>query len=191
MNSLDLFILIPILWGAHKGYQSGLLMNTLSFISFVVAIILGFKFWVVALKILKPFFGDMSESVMPYVAFVATFALFFFLANRFARYLKQTIDTTLLGSFDNLLGACLGGLKFAFIVSLFLMIFHKIANETTSNKELLQGSLLYPVVEPLAPYAVKNISSIVAFGEDIIKEAKDIINEKPKDIRENKKTQIK
>lgn len=189
MNSLDLFILIPILWGAHRGYQSGLLMNMLSLLSFVAAIILGFKFWVVALKILKPLMGDMSESIMPYVAFVVTFALFFFLANRFARYLKKSIDTTILGSFDNLLGAVLGGLKFTFIVSLFLMIFHKIANETTSNKELLQGSLLYPVVEPFAPYAVKNISSVVAFSEDIIKEAKEIINEKPAEVSKNKKMQ--
>lgn len=178
MNSLDLFILIPILWGAHKGYKSGLLMNILSLVSFVAAIILGFKFWVVVLKVLRPFVGNMSESIMPYVAFVVTFALFFLLANRFARYLKSVIDTTLLGSFDNLLGAALGGLKFAFIVSLFLMIFHKIANQITSNKELIQNSVLYPVVEPLAPYVIKNISSVIAFGENIIQEAKEIINKK-------------
>ncbi|GAB4132714.1 MAG: hypothetical protein OHK0045_14810 [Raineya sp.] len=179
MNSLDLFILIPVLWGAHKGYQSGLLMTALSLISFIVAIILGFKFWVVTLKLLKPIMGNMSESIMPYVAFVATFAVCFFLANRFARYLKNTLDATVLGSFDNLLGAGLGGLKFAFFVSLFLMVFHKVGNQITpKNNELTKGSLLYPVVEPLAPYAVKNISSIVAFGEDVIQEAKQIINEK-------------
>jgi membrane protein required for colicin V production len=179
MNSLDLFILIPLLWGAHKGYQSGLLMSALSLLSFIVAIILGFKFWVVTLKLLKPFVGNMSESVMPYIAFVATFAVCFFLANRFARYLKQSIDATVLGSFDNLLGAGLGTLKFAFFVSLFLMIFHKIGNQITpANNQLTKGSLLYPVVEPIAPYVVKNISSIVAFGEDVIKEAKEIINQK-------------
>ncbi|MFN3316184.1 MAG: CvpA family protein, partial [Raineya sp.] len=103
----------------------------------------------------------------------------FFLANRFARYLKNTLDATILGSFDNLLGAGLGVLKFAFFVSLFLMIFHKIGNQITpANNELTKGSLLYPAVEPLAPYVVKNISSIVAFGEDVVQEAKQIINEK-------------
>jgi membrane protein required for colicin V production len=188
MNSLDLFILIPILWGAHKGYQSGLLMSALSLLSFIVAIILGFKFWVVTLKIIKPMMGDMSNSIAPYVAFVVTFAVVFFLANRFAKYLKNTIDSTVLGSFDNLLGAGLGALKFAFFVSLFLMIFHKIGNQITpNNNELTKGSLFYPMVEPLAPYAVKNISSIVAFGSDVIQEAKEIINEKPSS--NNKKPQ--
>lgn len=179
MNSFDFLILIPILWGAHKGYQSGLLMTVLSLLSFVVAIILGFKFWIVTLKLLKPMMGNMSESIMPYVAFIATFAVCFFLANRFARYLKSSLDDTVLGSFDNLLGAGLGGLKFAFFVSLFLMVFHKVGNQITPiNSELIKGSALYPIVEPLAPYVVKNISSIVAFGEDVIAEAKDIINAK-------------
>jgi|JI8StandDraft_2_1071088.scaffolds.fasta_scaffold18000_2 membrane protein required for colicin V production len=180
MNSLDLFILIPILWGAHQGYKSGLLMTGLSLISFLVAIILGFKFWVVTLKIIKPMMGDMSNSIAPYVAFVVTFAAVFFLANRFAKYLKNTIDSTVLGSFDNLMGAGLGSLKFAFFVSLFLMIFHKIGNQITpNNNELTKGSLFYPVVEPLAPYAVKNVSSIIAFGEDVIQEAKEVINDEP------------
>lgn len=181
MNSLDLFMLVPMLWGAHKGYQSGLLMAALSLISFVVAIVLGFKFWVVTLKMLQPMMGDMSNSIAPYVAFIATFALIFFLANRFARYLKSTLDQTVLGSFDNLLGAALGMFKFAFFASLFLMIFHKIGNQISPvNNELTKGSLLYPVIEPIAPFAVKNLSNIVQFGEDVIQEAKDIINDPKK-----------
>ncbi|MDX1905309.1 MAG: CvpA family protein [Thermonemataceae bacterium] len=186
MNSLDLFILVPVLWGAHKGYQSGLLMSALSLLSFIVAIILGFKFWIVMLKILKPMMGNMSESIMPYVAFVATFALVFFLANRFAKYLKDTLDATVLGSFDNLLGAGLGALKFAFFVSLFLMVFHKIGNQITpQNGELTKGSALYGFVEPIAPFVVKNISKIVAFGEDVIQEAKEVINEHPNRSNKN------
>jgi membrane protein required for colicin V production len=176
MNTLDLFILIPMLWGGHSGYKAGFLMTVLSLLSFFVAIVLGFKFYLVVLTILKPML-DLSNSIAPYVAFLATFFAVFFLVNRLARYLKTTLDSTVLGSFDSLIGAVVGAIKFAFFVSLFLMIFHKVGNNLSPvSPELTKGSLLYPAVEPVAPYVIKNLSKIMQFGEDVVKEAKDIIN---------------
>ncbi|MEM9981532.1 MAG: CvpA family protein, partial [Bacteroidota bacterium] len=125
MNSIDLFILIPILWGAFKGYKRGFLLTFISLISFFLALVLGLKFYQVIMEAIAPSI-KVSESFLPYIAFFITFALIWFGINKLGDYLKRVLDATLLGGVDNLVGAALGGLKFAFFISLFLWLFNKL-----------------------------------------------------------------
>ncbi len=180
MNTIDIFILLPLLWGAHKGYQTGAVMTLISTISFFLAIVLGFKFFHFTLQLIAPH-TDLKNSAMPYVAFIITFVVIWFLINKLGNYLKGVLDSTVLGSFDNLIGATFGVLKFAFFVSVFLWLFNSLK---TFDNTLLKGSLLFPVVEPIAPYLVSNASKVMLLGQDIIEDTKKIINQ-DKNIPQN------
>ncbi len=173
MNIIDIFILLPLLWGAHKGYQTGAVMTLISTVSFFLAIVLGFKFFHFTLQLIAPH-TDLKNSAMPYVAFIITFVIIWFIINKLGNYLKGVLDSTVLGSFDNLIGATFGVLKLAFFVSIFLWLFNSLK---TFDNTLLKGSLLFPVVEPVAPYLVSNASKVMLMGQDIIEDTKKIINQ--------------
>ncbi len=181
MNTVDIFILLPLLWGAHKGYQTGAVMTLISTISFFLAIVLGFKFFHFTLQLIAPH-TDLKNSAMPYVAFIVTFLVIWFVINRLGNYLKGMLDSTVLGSFDSLIGAGFGVLKFAFFVSIFLWLFNSLK---TFDNSLLKGSLLFPVIEPVAPYLVGNASKIMLMGQDIIEDTKKIINQSQPNQKNN------
>jgi len=44
MNYLDLFFLIPILWGAYKGFSKGLIITIASLLALVIGVWGGLKF---------------------------------------------------------------------------------------------------------------------------------------------------
>lgn len=180
MNLLDLFIALPILWGAHKGYQKGFLLSLITFLAFFVALLLSFKFFHVTLQVLANFV-NVSDSTMPYIAFFITFGLMLYAIMWIGKRLKSTINNTLLGSFDSLLGAALGGLKYALFVSAFLWLF---ATFKTFQDNTLEESLFYPVVSPLAPYVVEHSSEWISKGKGIIEASKEIVQE-AKEKKEN------
>ncbi|NIK74297.1 membrane protein required for colicin V production [Thermonema lapsum] len=180
MNLLDLFIVLPILWGAHKGYQKGFLLSLINFLAFFVALLLSFKFFHITLQVLANFV-NVSDSTMPYLAFFITFGLMLYGILQMGKRLKSTINDTLLGSFDNLLGAVLGGLKYALFVSAFLWLFGTLK---TFQDNTLEESLFYSVVSPLAPYVVEHSSEWISKGKGIIEESKEIIQES-KENKEN------
>jgi membrane protein required for colicin V production len=180
MNLLDLFIVLPILWGAHKGYQKGFLLSLINFLAFFVALLLSFKFFHITLQVLANFV-NVSDSTMPYIAFFITFGLMLYGILQMGKRLKSTINDTLLGSFDNLLGAVLGGLKYALFVSSFLWLFGTLK---TFQDNTLEESLFYSVVSPLAPYVVEHSSEWITKGKGIIEESKEIIQES-KENKEN------
>ncbi len=175
MNLLDLFILAPILWGAHKGYERGFLLTFLSMISFFVALVLGFKFYHVTMRAIAPSI-NVADSWLPYIAFFITFGLIWYAIHKLGNYMKGVLDTTLLGSFDNLIGAGVGALKFAFFASIFLWLFNSLR---TFDDKVFADSLLYRFVEPVAPYVIRNTSKIVLAGQDILEETKNTLQLSP------------
>ncbi len=165
MKTLDLLIIIPLLWGAYIGYKQGLLMSLVGILAFVLAVILGFKLMDFGLDMLKPYFSS-SNRFLPYIAFAAIFFPIILLVNKLGQLLRKSIQYTLIGSFDSMAGALVGVFTWAFGVSVFLWLVFavgvKLPKDTTDN------TFLYPVVAPIAPVAITKASNLMPMGKDLL-----------------------
>ncbi|HEY0109565.1 MAG TPA: CvpA family protein, partial [Fibrella sp.] len=70
MATIDILILIPLLWGAYNGYRKGLLVEVVAIIAFVVALIIGFKFLQFGIDLLAPYISrELARKFLPWLGF--------------------------------------------------------------------------------------------------------------------------
>jgi len=95
MSILDAIILVPILFGAYKGFQKGLVMELVTIIAFLLATIASFKLLYVGVALLEPYLGK-NESVLPVVSFVIIFVLVIYLVTLLGKeYFRRRINRKL------------------------------------------------------------------------------------------------
>lgn len=150
-------------------------MEIVGIIAFILAIIIGVKFLHAGVEVLGEFF-DPSSKVFPYVAFILLFAGTLIAVSLLGRLLKKALDLTLLGSLDNVAGAVLGIVKWAFAISLVLWFMNTIG--VNIPQEVKESSLLYPYVSVLAPFIINHLSVLVPYAEDLMKSMKALIEVK-------------
>ena len=176
MSTLDIVILIPILFGAYHGFRKGFLMEVVSLLAFVLAIIGGFKLLHTGMELLDQHF-EISGHILPYVSFILIFILIVVGLNLLGKLLKKVLDMTLLGSVDSLAGMILGTLKWAFGISLLLWLTAYVG--LFLPEHIIDDSVLYYYVEPIAPITVDYISTILPFANGLFDAIEDFIATKP------------
>jgi membrane protein required for colicin V production len=143
MNSLDLFLLIPIGLGFIFGIFKGLVKELTS----LVAIILG----IFGAKLLAPYFSGILKTSLPLtylLLFIAIGVGLLLLANM----LDKIFDSISLGGLNKLLGGIFGGLKYALIVSVLLNVFNSLDNRLhILGTETKENSIAYKPVMKLGP----------------------------------------
>lgn len=164
MNTLDIIILAVLLFGAYRGYQKGFVLEIVAIVSFVLAVIGGFKLLHWGMDLIDQHF-DVSGELLPYISFIVIFIGIILLTNLIGKAFKKVIDLTLLGTVDNLAGALLSIMKWAFGISVLLWL-------TTSfginfSKEWEEGSILYTTIVAFAPTVVDHLSTVVPFTNDL------------------------
>ena len=121
MNILDIVIIIPLVFGAFKGFRKGLLMELVSLLSLLLAVVSSFYFMQQGVVLLSPYLGD-DNSLLPVFSFVIIFIVVLMGVFYLGKILKKILDVTLLGSIDDVAGAILGLLKWGLVFSLFLWL---------------------------------------------------------------------
>lgn len=165
MGTLDILIIIPLLFGAYRGFSKGLLVEIVGLIAFVLAILVGIKFLPLGIGFLVEHFGQLSTFI-PYAAFILLFIGTLLLINLLGKLLKKILDMTLLGKVDNLVGALVGILKWAFLLSLLLWLSASVGIHVPLD--LREDTMIYPVIEGFAPMAVDRLGNFVPFIEGLI-----------------------
>ena len=74
MNYFDIIIIIPLLWGAFKGFKKGLIIELASLIALFLGVWGAIKFSSVVGNYLDQTF-TVSEKFLPLVSFAVTFIL--------------------------------------------------------------------------------------------------------------------
>ncbi|MFL5731387.1 MAG: CvpA family protein [Cytophagaceae bacterium] len=161
MKVLDILLLVLLLIGAWNGYKKGLLVQILSFLALIVAIISAFKLLHWGIEYLSPHFE--GSNIVPFITFTLLFFLVFFLIYLLSRALKKVINYTLLGTFDNYAGALLGVCEAAFGLSLLLWLFRN--SGTGIPASYTTGTFLYPELLNFAPNVVSWASYIIPFQD--------------------------
>lgn len=151
MNSLDLYLLIPIALGFIFGLFKGLIKELAS----LVAIVLG----VYGAKLLAPKISnifvlsfDFSHKTALPLSYLFVFIAVAILLLMLTRMLDKMFDSISLGGLNKMLGGFFGALKYAIIISVLLNVFDAIDSRFSILKiETKENSIAYNPLMKLAP----------------------------------------
>lgn len=169
MSTFDIFLALPILYGAFQGFRKGLLLELISLFALVFAVLMGLKLMDTALPVMKGFVGDAGV-LLPFVTFLVVFIGIMLGVRLVGLLLKKVLDFTPFGFFDNLLGAMLGALKWCIGLSLLLYVCN--LADITITDETAAGSVVYPVVLKATPYALGTLGYVLPFAKTIFESLK-------------------
>lgn len=170
MKTLDIILLIPLIFGAYLGYKKGLLLEIVSMLAFFLAIIGAFKLVDFGQELLSPYFQNW-EKALPIISFIILFVAILLLVNMVGKITKKILDLTLLGGIDNFAGAVLGLLKWAFGLSLVLWLASSV--DINIPHEMQEDSYIYPTLASLAPVVFEAVSEYMPFIQEVFQNLKD------------------
>lgn len=168
----DILIIIFLAIGAYEGFKQGLFVGLISFVAFVVALMLAFHLMHWGAGILAEQLKD-SSFVLPFVAFLLIFFGVLMVVRGLAFMVKKSMDVTVLGTADDIVGGLLGIFKSVLFLSFLIWIaesfeFTFIANWTKDSK-------IYPFVQPIAPWVVAWIQPLLPIFQDTIDKIYDLV----------------
>ena len=170
MNILDAFILLPISWGAYKGFKKGFIFEVAIVMALILGLLGGFKFADTASGYLSAAF-NIKNSLLPFMSFLTVFILIIISTILFAKALEGVIKIAALGTVNRIFGLLLGITKWVVIVGSVLFFiapldkkFNIIAEEK-KNESLLYNpardfaQTLIPTIEGVKRTAMLEFSS--------------------------------
>lgn len=147
MTIFDILILVPLLFGAYKGFKDGLVLELFSFLALILAFIGGFKLLHIVMEFMREEW-DINGSWLPLISFIFIFVVIIVLTNMAGKAISGVINLTFLGVLDKLGGAVLAVFKWALGISVILWVLNRFNMEIPS--EWIENSLLYPYLQPMA-----------------------------------------
>lgn len=160
MNYFDIIFVIPLLWGAYKGFTKGFVLEIASFLALGLGVWGGLKFSYLSAEYLSKLF-NISEKLMPLISFSVVFIIIVIAVFLLAKVLQSVLKKAALGLVNRLLGLVFGILKFAFILSVILNlvnVFNKEVEFITPEKK--EASLLYNPIEKLSQLLIPGIKDL-------------------------------
>ena len=119
MNYIDVIILLPLVYGAYKGFTLGLIVEMSTLFALVLGVFISLRYAVNVEGFLKDFVA-LPESYAYYIAFAVTLVII--VMHLLGKLLTKLIDMVSLGLFNKLFGIVLGVLKAAIVVCVVLFI---------------------------------------------------------------------
>lgn len=172
MKTLDIILLIPLIFGAVAGFRKGLLIEIIGIVAFVLAIIAGFKLMEVGITVLSDYISGYTE-LLPFLSFIIIFLAIILLINMLGKLLKKMIDMTILGGFDKAAGAIVGLVKWAIGVSILLWLCLNFGVELPGQDEDL---ILYPFLAELGPNLIAKLDVVLPFANEMLESIKEMIS---------------
>ena len=151
MNSLDIFILIPIVLGFVLGLFRGLVKEIASLAAIVLGIYIAKFFSPTVSQWLIDIF-NLSVSIAKPAAYLLLFVAFAVALLIVVRLIDKLLSAIALGGLNKILGAFFGTVKFALIVSVLLNVFSMFDGYfSLLDKEERDTSIIYKPLMKLAP----------------------------------------
>lgn len=158
MDALDIFAVVWLLLGVITGYKTGFLYKMATLIGYFVGVFIGSRI-IAFMAGVAPFSSGILWSV---------FFFFFTIIQQLCGIIAWLLDRTFgwipfVGTANRLLGAALGFLVSAFVLSVMIWVGVELAPETQFAADAQASGLLSwllsfsSVYEPLMPDSLKNI----------------------------------
>lgn len=150
MNYLDIIIIIPLIWGAYKGFRKGFIIEIASLIALILGIWGGINFSTYSAEFLSKSF-HISTEIMPLLSFVITFIAIVILVFFIAKILERIVKMVALGIVNRIAGMLFGMMKFGIIISVILNLINTIDAEVSFiENEMKTKSLLFKPLSDLS-----------------------------------------
>jgi len=160
MNYFDIIIVIPLIWGAYKGFKKGIIIEVASFIALGLGIWGGMKFSYISAKYLSNAF-DIAENIMPLISFAVTFILIVIAVFTLAKMLQKVVSMVALGFLNKAAGGLFGMLKFGLIMSVIINFTNILdAQVNFVEPEMKNKSILYKPVGKIAQIIIPGLKEI-------------------------------
>lgn len=160
MNYIDIIIVIPLLWGAYKGYTKGFIIEAASIAALLLGIYGAIHFSVYTSELLIDNF-NIGSKYLPLISFALTFILIVIAVHFVARLVNKLIKAVALNFVNRIAGAVFGVAKFALIISIILNLLNKFDNKSEFIKEdMRKNSLLYKPVSKLSGIIFPGLENI-------------------------------
>ena len=164
MNYFDIIIIIPLIWGAYKGFKKGFIIEIASFIALGLGVWGGIKFSAISAKYLSEAF-DISEKIMPLISFAVTFILIVIVVFMLAKMLQKIISMIALGFINKAAGSLFGMLKFGLIMSVIINFTNIINNQINFiDPEMKSSSVLFEPIGKVAQIIIPGLKNISING---------------------------
>jgi len=151
MNTLDLFLLIPIALGIIFGLMKGLIKELASLAAIVLGIFGAKLFAPIVSDILVHTFLFSPKTAQP-LAYLFLFVVIGIGLLLLAKMVEKFFSAIALGGVNKVLGALFGGLKIALIVSVLLNIFDALDSRfSILSPETKENSIGYKPLMKLGP----------------------------------------
>jgi len=165
MNTLDIIILIPIVWGIYKGFKNGLISEFAQFAGLVLGLLLAFRLSnVIALFLISEF--KLSESFSNILGFALTFLAVLIGVYFLARILEKLVKAIALAWLNIIGGIIVGGLKFTLIIGIILsFIINLDKNENFISAKTKESSILLKPTTNISNFFTPHIKNAISFTE--------------------------
>ncbi|MBL0341037.1 MAG: CvpA family protein [Bacteroidetes bacterium] len=110
MNFLDAIIIAPLLYGAYKGFQKGLIYEIAMILGLIIGIYCGFKFSGLAFELLQKLLPDEGH-LLHYISFFIVVGVIVLIVIFYARLMEAVFKITSLNMFNKIAGAVFGMAK--------------------------------------------------------------------------------
>ena len=167
MEILDLIILMPLIYGAYKGYKRGFIMSLFLLLAVVVGLYAAFHFTDVIVGYGKEHFSWTSNYIAP-VTFLSLFLVVGAGIYFGGKVLESVIKLVKLSILNSLAGALLGLLQWTYFVgSLLLMLISFDQKESIISKETKQHSFIISAITSVLHGSIPGVgaSSLFHFYE--------------------------
>ena len=172
MGYPDIIILIPLLYGAYKGFSKGFVMELSILIALIAGVWGSMKFSALAAVFLRNQF-HLSEGVLSFVSFLSVFLAILIAVVLVAKMIEGFLDLTALGILNKIAGAVFGMLKWAFILMVVLYFFMPLDERFHFfSPEKIKQSYVFG---PLKSFS----QSVLPFMKGVIAEGADKLMDKP------------
>jgi membrane protein required for colicin V production len=142
-NFIDIFVLIPLLWGAFKGFKNGFISEGGTVIAIIIGIWASVKFAVAGGNFVAKylFIGPQYQEIVAFsLIFLLVVILSFFVTKLIANFFKSISLEWL----DKLLGILFGAAKYMIIIAFFFFLIDTIVQKYSTKKvESFEKSLFF------------------------------------------------
>jgi len=166
MTALDILLLLPLGIGAVKGYRRGLVLEVVSLLAFVLAVVGGLSLLSSAVPLVRHYVGD-AFGFLPLVSFALVFVGIMWGVHMLGGLVKTAVHLTPLGMLDNLLGAVAGVVKWVLGLSL-LLYGTGFAGLRLLSPALTADSQVLPIVQQATPVALQITGYVLPVAQDLL-----------------------
>lgn len=166
MSVIDIVLGALILFGMVRGFMKGLFVEIASLVALIAGVYGAIHFSNFAAEFLMEKV-DWEEKTINLTAFAITFVIIVLAIALAGKALTKLANFVALGLLNRLLGSLFGGLKYALILSVVLIIFEKVNTPLSfMDEEALNESVLYKPVKSLIPMILPSIIEVKAGETD-------------------------